>query len=275
VLLRRELRELSQRLLSGGRARLIVRLRVRECEGNVERVAESTRDVLRLCVAPTSGAAGGFHVEVFVNDVEMTCIGAGLGMDVYDLLVPTNRLVAGGAPCTVPIARCACGVYGCDATDVTIVREGDRVHWDWSGHVPVTRRMTFDADAYARELDRAEHDHAWETPARTAGRLVLARVDHARLAAHGVVLSGVGYGWSDASERFRVLLRADDYQVFVTVAWGDRTPEVIADEMCALLASAPAAWNAAWHSTTGSHVAPSIAGPRWTRWSPSVTATYA
>ena len=76
-------------------------------------------DVLRLAVLPAAtGAGGGFEVRVHVNDAEMTSAGAGLGMDPYDLLIPTNRLLAMPQPHTVPIARCECGVYGCGSTDV-------------------------------------------------------------------------------------------------------------------------------------------------------------
>jgi hypothetical protein len=78
-------------------------------------------DTLRLEVSPASDdSGGGFQVEVFVNDVEMTSAGAGLGMDPYDVLIPENRLIASDSPRTTPIARCGCGVYGCGSTDVTI-----------------------------------------------------------------------------------------------------------------------------------------------------------
>ena len=95
-------------------------------------------DSLRFEVTPVVTEIGdGFQVCVHVNDVEMTSAGAGLGMDLYDVLVPTNRLVAAVEPRTLPIARCACGVYGC-ATDITITRDGDLVRWDWSREVPMT-----------------------------------------------------------------------------------------------------------------------------------------
>ena len=49
-------------------------------------------DALCLAVAPAGDdAGGGFQVQVFVNDAEMTSVGAGLGMGPYDLLIPTNR----------------------------------------------------------------------------------------------------------------------------------------------------------------------------------------
>jgi hypothetical protein len=70
-------------------------------------------------------------VRVLINDVERTSAGAGFGIDPYEVLVPTNRLVATTQPRTVPIARCgACGVSDCVGTDVTIVRDDDLVHWD-------------------------------------------------------------------------------------------------------------------------------------------------
>jgi hypothetical protein len=128
-------------------------------------VRRSTADVLCLAVTPApSEAGGGFQVEVFVNGTEMTSAGAGLGMDPYDVLVPTNRLVATAQPRTVPIARCACGVYGCGSTDVTIVRDDDRVHWDWSIEVPMHRGVTFAADAYDAEVARMAADHFLGNP---------------------------------------------------------------------------------------------------------------
>src|SRR6184192_4196871 len=126
------------------------------------------RDSLRLAIAPVpSGAGGGFEVQVYVNEVEMTSAGAGLGMDPYDLLIPANRLAATAEPHTVPIARCDCGIYGCGATDVTIVRDDDLVHWDWSIEVPMRRGASFAAREYDAEVSRVAADHTWETPERT------------------------------------------------------------------------------------------------------------
>jgi hypothetical protein len=95
-------------------------------------------DTLRLAIAEAgSDAGGGFQVLIYVNDVEMTAIGAGLGMDPYDVLVPENRFVTGDEPHTIPVARCTCGAYGCGMTDATITRDGDRVRWDWDIEVPI------------------------------------------------------------------------------------------------------------------------------------------
>jgi hypothetical protein len=62
-------------------------------------------DSLRLEVAPESFADGGLALLVYINGVEMTSIGAGMGMDPYDLIIPTNLLVASPEPHNVSIAR--------------------------------------------------------------------------------------------------------------------------------------------------------------------------
>jgi hypothetical protein len=141
-------------------------------------------DVLRLAVVPypvdpdlpDEPADGDFVVSVYVNEVEMSAAGAGLGMDPYDLLVPPGRLHTDRHPITVQVARCACGVEGCASTTV-VIRRGDHavVHWDWHRKVPMTRRVTFAGAQYDAEVRRAESDPSWETPERTAGRLLRQR----------------------------------------------------------------------------------------------------
>ncbi len=66
-----------------------------------------------------------FEVLVFVNGVEMTSRGAGMGMDPYDIFVPENRLRPKVDEFELPIARCTCGTYGCGSTDVRISVEGE------------------------------------------------------------------------------------------------------------------------------------------------------
>jgi hypothetical protein len=214
-------------------------------------------DVLRLSVIPVGfDAGGGFQVEVFVNDVEMTEPGAGLGIDPYNLLIPTNRLLATPQPHRVPIARCGCGEYGCGSTDVTITRDGDLVRWDWLIEVPLNRSVSFAADQYDAEVERAAGDHAWETPERTAGRLVLTHVDRAALRAHGLTVTWVANDHRDP-ERFRVALQlGDDYQIFLDTPWRSRAPGELADAVCEALARGPGAWRATWHA-----IKPALSGP--------------
>lgn len=226
-------------------------------------------DVLRLAVVPAvdvPGSDGEFLVEVYVNGVEMTSAGAGLGMDPSDLLIPTNRLVVTPRPHRVPIARCECGVYGCGATDVTITGDGELVHWDWRIEVPMDRGVSFAAAQYQAEVERLAADYSWETAGRTAGRLVCTHMDRAALGGYGLAAGWAGNVYHDP-ELFQVtLLLGGDYQIFVDFPWRGRTPEELADVVRQTLARRPAEWPASWHpirpELTGP---PAIAGPTWRR----------
>ncbi|MET7671343.1 hypothetical protein [Micromonospora luteifusca] len=222
-------------------------------------------DSLRLEVVPASGdAGGGFQLRVYVNGTEMTSAAAGLGMDPYAVLVPTNRLVATSQPRTVPIARCDCGVYGCGSTDVTIMRDGDLVHWDWSLEVPMMRGVSFGADEYDVEVARVAADHSWETPERQAGRRVLTDLDRERLLTYGLRPSWAANDYRD-HKLFQVAFQIDgDYQVFVETPWRGRGPEELAGEVCATLALPPSAWRATWQAIIPTLTQPpKIAGPFW------------
>lgn len=223
-------------------------------------------DTLRLAITPVGdGAGGGFQVQIYVNDVEVTEKGAGLGMDPYDVLVPVNRFVARDEAQVVPVARCDCGVYGCGMTDATIGRDGDRVRWDWEAEVPMSRPVLFEADAYDREVTRAAEDHSWETQERTAGRLVLSSIAPDELPS-GLRFDWVGNDWRDSS-RFQVCLRVPrEHQIFIDFDWDDRSPASLASEVRRVLtAEPPARWRAAWHSIQGADAPPAVAGAGWTR----------
>jgi hypothetical protein len=164
------------------------------------------------------------------------------------VLVPANRLVATEQPRTVPIARCECGIYGCGSTDVTIVRDGDLVHWDWLIDVPMDRGVTFAAGQYDAEVARMAADHSWETSQRTAGRLILTNVDRDRLAAYGLEPDWVANDHRNP-EQFRVCLRmGHEYQILVDTPWDDRTPAELARDVDTTLALPPQQWHASWHN---------------------------
>lgn len=79
----------------------------------------------------------------------------------------------------VMLAEAYCTEGCCGALYVTIVRDGPEVVWkDWrssmKGDPPPEAR--FNAAAYDREVVRAERDYTWEWPARTAARLLDARL---------------------------------------------------------------------------------------------------
>jgi hypothetical protein len=223
-------------------------------------------DELRFAVAPVgAGSGGGFEVQIFVNGVEMCAAGAGLGMDPYAVLIPENVFVATDEAHTAPVARCGCGTYGCGETDIRISRDDGLVRWEWLKEVPIKRPVVFAAQAYDREVERVSLDRSWETPSRTAGRLVLTDASTvAVLAPHELSLDWVDTVHDDPS-RFRVALRyRDTHQVFVDVAWAGRSPEGLAAAVIDTLSAPPADWRAMWHAM-GQAGAPGIAGPGWSQ----------
>lgn len=233
--------------------------------GVVERRPGS--DSLRLEVVPAPESVGGFELQVFVNEVEMTSAAAGLGMDPYDVFVPANKLAATQEPHIAPIARCECGVYGCGTTDVQIVRDGDLVHWDWLHETPMNRGVSFPADQYDAEMARLMSSYSWETPDRRAGRLILASVDNAKLARNGLTLSWVSNSHGDSTQFRAALFAGEAYQVLVDVPWDGRSPEELARVVVETLESDPREWTAEWLPTRqGLEDPPRMAGPDWRRW---------
>ena len=222
-------------------------------------------DHLCLAVVPGEGRDE-FAVEIHINGVEMTAKGAGLGMDPFDVLVPTNRFATGG-PTTIPVARCGCGVYGCGMTDVNITRADGEVHWEWLKERPIRTPSVFDAHQYDAEVERVAGDFAWETPVRTAGRLVRTREDvRTALAANDLRI-----GWTGSHEGpFQVCLAYHhSHQILLRFEWAGRTPEALAALVTETLRDTPPTeWRAAWHSIQ-SDVAPTpppFAGPAWEPW---------
>jgi hypothetical protein len=227
-------------------------------------------DTIRFEVAPVHESVGGHEVRVHVDDLELTSLGAGLGMDPFDLLVPVNLLVATTEPHEVPIARCDCGVYGCDATDVLVVRDDDVVHWEWRGAAPLEHGVSFPAAAYDAEVARIEADRSWETAHDSTARLVVAAVDDEALARYGLRYSWAAPDRRD-DRRFVVALWLETdgsaghaYQVFLRVRWAARAPAQVAAEVARILRQPPEKWPATYHCTAaGVGAAPTIAGASW------------
>ncbi len=232
------------------------------------RTRRRAADTLRFHVVEVADPTiRGFQVLVYVNDVEITSAGAGLGMDPYDLIVPDNRLAARWEATTVAIARCKCGIAGCASTQVRILRDGDTVVWEWSGgSAPMNRSAVFPAAQYDDAVDYLLTDDTWETPERTAGRLILRDIDRDLLRAHGLEVV-----WAGNDHRvpavFRVAMHLGrDYQVFVAFPWKGRGPVELSRSVCAALSRAPQGWRATWRAIRPSlEVAPHIAGPSWSR----------
>jgi hypothetical protein len=220
-------------------------------------------DHLRLSVIPIPEHIGGFEVQVFVNDVEMTAAGAGLGMDPYDVLIPENRFVATATSHRIPLARCECGTYGCGVTDVSILRDVDVVHWDWHEEVPMNRGVAFQASDYDAEIARVARDLAWETPDRMAGRLVLENVDREVLARNHLEFGWVANAHRDPSQFCVCLTYAKSHQIFLYTPWAGRSPRELASYVVRNLSRRPRSWDAEWHSMMPGGSKPAIAGRRW------------
>lgn len=226
-------------------------------------------DVLRLAVTRAEPVEDhqvpdDFEVQIYVNGREMTATGAGMGMDPYDILIPDNRLLVRSEPHTTPVARCGCGTYGCGSTDVTITREASVVHWDWLIEVPMDRRATFSAAAYDREVARAGADTSWETPERTAGRLILTSIDNTLLARIGLRVGWLQTNCNDRSQ-YRIALQNETHQVFVDIPWRGRNAKDLAAEAVSIVAGPTKDWPASWHSMRAGGGPPAMASPSWAR----------
>jgi hypothetical protein len=196
-------------------------------------------DSLRLEVAPAeSGSGDTFELKIFINGADVLP-DEGLGMDPFNVIIPTNHLLATAKPHITWIGRCACGDYGCRPTDVTIIRDGLLVHWDWLKHQPMNRRVSFDAAEYTAEVKRVASDFSWESPERTAGRLVLAGADRAALRRRGIKLRAAYNDWRNEGI-FLALLQIDGaFEAELELPWAGRAPDELARHMCALLSQRP------------------------------------
>jgi hypothetical protein len=230
------------------------------------------KDIVRFEIVPAAESVGGHEVLVYVNDVEMTSIGAGMGMDPFVILIPTNRLLATPEPHSVPIARCECGTYGCRSTDARVVRDGEVVHWEWELEAPIGHGVTFHAEQYDAEVRRIGADHSWERPEDTIARLVLKAVDDEALANLGLRVSWAAKDHQD-ERLFKVALwtgsdepYGSGYQVFLRVSWVGRDPDEVADEVARILRKPPKRWPVTFHSTRPNvSEPPPMAGRRWRR----------
>lgn len=228
------------------------------------------RDTVRFEIVPAPEHVGEFQVLVFVNEVEMTANGAGVGISPFRLLIGDNRLIATAEPRVVPIARCTCGDGGCGSTEVSILREGEAVHWDWLGDVPIDHGVSFRAELYDAEVARIGADHSWQRTEDTAARLILETVDRAALARFGL-----GLDWAAKDRvlpaRFTVALRTlapaaeePGYQVFLRFRWLDRSPAEVAAEVAAMLRQPPESWTATYSAINPRMTAaPPMGGWNW------------
>jgi hypothetical protein len=205
------------------------------------------------------------------NDHEVLLLGDGrdlirsmddqmMGLDPDDLLIEPSPLLVAGAPRVVTIGRCSCGETGCGSVEAELSRQDHTVAWSVKDYSHV---FTFDAAQYEAEIQRALADASWETPDRTAARLIRSTVDRDALARHGFRFS-----WSSGRLRIgkltvSLLLEPGPYQVLVHSPW-IRQPETAAATMCKILSEPPSAWrDVEYYPQAPGLGAPSIDAESW------------
>lgn len=186
-----------------------------------------------------------------------------LGLDPDDVLRDPPPLLPGDGATPVPIARCGCGEVGCDSIEVVIRRSGDVVVWEVQ-----QRSLSFPAAQYESELRRATLDKSWETPERTAARLLAERMDKDVLAQRGLTFQWASGRHTEGEFTVSLLLRPGPYQLLVPVHWETgEAPELIAQRAADLLRRDPHAWRAVRYLPQAQGLGrPEVAGAGWVSW---------
>jgi hypothetical protein len=189
-----------------------------------------------------------------------------IGLDPDDILVKTCQLRSSDKPHRATVARCNCGVVGCGDIEVEIARSAEKVMWTWD-YFELHYILMFPAANYDAEVERALRDFSWETPDRTAARLLVGKIDYELLASRG--LRCYWASGRNKKDMFTVSLFLDPgpYQLMIHLPWTHESPEQMADRFAALLTEPPSTWpNVEWHAVSGHLDAPAIAGPGWRHW---------
>ena len=189
-----------------------------------------------------------------------------LGLDPDQMLIEPCPLRADTTSKTITLARCSCGVVGCDDRAIEIARAGEHIVWRF-GTRPAARleqRLHFDVVAYNAEIERAIHDTSWETPERTAARLLATTLPQDKLAQ-----SGLTYDWASGRIRNETLTVSlthipGPYQILIHIPWKGESPSEIATMAADILGKAPNTWrDVQWHRLAPHLNVPTIIGPNW------------
>ena len=222
------------------------------------------RQLLRIEIRP-SPETNDHEVRFFVDDVDVIARwwSGMMGLDPDDILVDPCGLLGRDSPVT--IARCSCGVVGCGSVEVEIRRSQDQVVWECASRIAdEPLRLGFLARSYDAEVERALHDHSWETPDRTAARLLALVVNRSALARNHFT-----YTWASGRSqpgKFTVSLSLEPgpYQVLVHVPWRSEVSEEIARTCATLLEQPPDAWqDVVWYPQARELPPPPFRGPGW------------
>lgn len=182
-----------------------------------------------------------------------------MGLDPADLLTETCALRPTNSPHVALIARCGCGVIGCGSIKVTVHKDGERVFWSATDSSLVVQ---FNAVQYETEVERAIHDHSWETPERTAERLISLAVDRASLARKGFEFSWASGRCFEGMMTASLMLRPGPYQILVRQPWNGKDIGGIVSTFEKILSQPPETWpNVQWNPQAKGLGPPPIVGP--------------
>lgn len=196
-------------------------------------------------------------ISMFGNDV--------VGLDPDDVLIRPCPLYAATAPHWATVAMCACGVLGCGDVGVEVILRGENVEWAWNDGTS-SGTLSFPATTYHAEIERAIDDTSWESPDRTAARLLREKVDREFLARHGMT-----YSWASArvrKEKFTVSVHLEPgpYQILIHVPWEPSSVEDTVRACSTYLAGDPADWpEVEWYPQQANLDPPMAAGSAWRR----------
>jgi hypothetical protein len=185
--------------------------------------------ILRLAVV-ASPSSNDHAVLCLVDGVDVVAQLGGLGLDPDDFFKEPPRATPGEPAREYRIGRCECGVVGCGDVLAQVVRDQDHVTW-----MAATNEFVFDAAQYDEELARAASDHSWETPHRTAERLVRERVPANQLRERGLVFEWASGRASQGKFTLAIHEAEGPYrQVLLTVPWRDDLEQVVAEALAVL-----------------------------------------
>lgn len=191
-----------------------------------------------------------------------------MGLDPDDILIEPCPLIGEADRRLATVARCSCGIVGCGRVEVEIRRSNDRVVWECveytdTGH-PTT--LEFLAQPYEAEIQRALHDHSWETPDRTAARLLASLLNRDILTRNQLTFS-----WASGRTRqgmFTIALTlssaSGQCQILVHLPWTGELPDEIATAGAELLERPPETWPLVeWYPQDTRPQPPPFNGPGW------------
>jgi hypothetical protein len=196
-----------------------------------------------------------------------------IGMDPDDVL-SFDKLAPREEPHTVMVVRCGCGTASCANVTVKVISESNYIIWDcWDNLYGYSHPGTliFDREQYLQAVRQALYDKSWETPDRTAARLLSSMIDRECLAGNSL-----SYQWASIRVKegtFTVSVEGPPgyNQILVHIPWGDERPEQIAQKAAELLKKHPSQWpDVAWF---GKISPPPFDGAGWRKFGNAIQAT--